>query len=666
MARAQFPLRILLKPVVSWFGRLGRKNAPSLSMSCAQSRQAFAGLSGAKLKTDAALWDLFFTPYIWAGLRFRDVSRLWTGAAPSRNEAGQLNSPAQIQCLDDTGQEIDSEQLRATRWLFDKRLQQPLTQTLKEICYAKLILKKSVHEILWVKETEGEYAGKIVIDGFRSVDPTLFEFNPTPGYAPGLYLRRIDTQGHQSLEYEQVDPRRFLIVTNHPLFDDQNGISELEPLRETEPRRADAETAWGRGAQRHGHGHIIGYYGPELLGIGAESDRNNFQEMLENISSDTVSMAYEGNEITELNVAVNADVFQTYIDELKTQISLVLTGSPLTLKEGKFGSRSMAESTQVRQESEMEQEDCAEISAAFTEQVIRRFCDYNWIITEDYPKMQIIAEEFAAPTTPDVQEVLGGDLQQAGTAPVQEGKKPPTPLVKFQAEELPIQEPTPPVAIPAGFRAFPNETPLSQEIQEEINRARNILEAMPTKRYREVSPEETSAVFTIKRFRGYTSDMLPILEELKSAIAQSLDAKDEKTAWNAYYQQATGILSQRGIYMSPQIRNDLMISFRQARQNVFNEAIFQRAQADPAIVGLRIRNTPNDHHHETHPFWNGIAIPKDHPELQQGGRLRIPMDFGCLCTYEYVYSPEGLTAPSAWPTVFPGDTYRYYVPQEGD
>jgi hypothetical protein len=40
------------------------------------------------------------------------------------------------------------------------------------------------------------------------------------------------------------------------------------------------------------------------------------------------------------------------------------------------------------------------------------------------------------------------------------------------------------------------------------------------------------------------------------------------------------------------------------------------------------------------------------------------MDFGCVCTYKKVYNLEALTPESEYPTIYPGETYKYYAQPE--
>lgn len=663
MARPKYPVKSLLKSVVDWFGKSGRPNSPSYSIKTRLDRALSGTHACSDTYSDDELWEMLFTPYVWAGLRFRDVSRLWTGAGPTYNKNGDQTSNAQIIAKDTDGKDIESEQLDACRWLFDQRITRSFKQVLEEISYSKLVLKKSVHEIKWVKQTEGEHAGKIVIDDFISVDPTLFTFNPQ-GYAPGLYLQEVNSFGVRTASYMPVDERRFLVVTNHALFSDKNGISELEPLRKAEPRRADAEKSWGRGAQRHGHGHLLGYYGAMLRGASASTDRDSYKEALQQIGSDTVTMLDESNRIEALDVNVNAEVFKQLIDEFKAQISVVLTGSTSTLLDEAGGTKARLETSETSQESQLEQQDCADISAAVTEQVLRRFCDFNaWPTeTEVYPKMQLITEELLAPTMSETQETQTDILDSTDTTKQETETIEKVEIVK-ESKILKLQEEDerkPPASVPVGWDDFPSSTTTPEQFQAVSEYATRYLENnIEAKPYSQLDSGEGADVFTIKRLRSFDQEEA-FYAGLKAAIIPTLTLDNEAQAWEKYYADAISIFQSYSIDMTPDLRDDLLTSFRQTRQNAYAGGLLEYGKEQGA-VGIRIKNLEDGHQVRLiHRLWNDKVIPIDHVELQAGGRLRTPLDFGCLCFMELVYDAAEITAESDWPEIFPGKSFKYY------
>jgi hypothetical protein len=184
---------------------------------------------------------------------------------------------------------------------------------------------------------------------------------------------------------------------------------------------------------------------------------------------------------------------------------------------------------------------------------------------------------------------------------------------------------------------------------------------MPAKPYKKVQSKEAAQTFTIKRLRGFEGDD-ELVKSLKDAIVPTLQAKSEKEAWIQYWESALDIFQAYGFEQpSPELRNSLNISFRQARQNALNEGFYQAALRDPAVVGLQIVPDPYAKHHIDEIGWYNLVIPKEHEELQVGGRLRIPLNLGCLCKYRKVYDLARITPESEWPAQFPGRTYKYYA-----
>jgi len=190
--------------------------------------------------------------------------------------------------------------------------------------------------------------------------------------------------------------------------------------------------------------------------------------------------------------------------------------------------------------------------------------------------------------------------------------------------------------------------------------AKKILADMNAKPYNDVQPAEAPYIFTVKRMRSWDKGD-EILDALKNAIIPTLDADTEADAWKAYYDSAVVIFSDYNAPMTPAIRNDLIISFRQARQNALNRALFQEAADNPSIVAMRLQTRDDTRVRPIHKLWHGVVLPKDHQLLQ--AELRTPMDFGCRCLWKAVYENELQRYPLTEdiPETLPGRTYRYYA-----
>jgi len=183
---------------------------------------------------------------------------------------------------------------------------------------------------------------------------------------------------------------------------------------------------------------------------------------------------------------------------------------------------------------------------------------------------------------------------------------------------------------------------------------------MPIKNYNDVSPREAPTTFTIKRLRTYP-DAVEIQTRLLEEIQTTIGMNSEQDAWRYYYQRARDIFRDLG----REIPNyhDFFISFRQARQNAYQHGIDQLVEKKPsAVYGIRIDTRNDTDVRGSHRFWHDIVLKPDDERLV---RLRCPMDFGCRCNQIPVFQDEKdkypLTPESDIPTVFPGETYKYYV-----
>jgi hypothetical protein len=232
-------------------------------------------------------------------------------------------------------------------------------------------------------------------------------------------------------------------------------------------------------------------------------------------------------------------------------------------------------------------------------------------------------------------------------------------LIKFlQGEDEEPREP--PIAVPPTFQDFPSTTPESELYQQLAESAKEFLDATPVKPYFDVQPNEAPHTFTIKRLRSF-DNQFAILTALKNAIIPTFDNDTEAAAWAEYYSSAVHLLRGFDIEMGPGLRNDLIISFRQARQNAYGKAVTKLGDEDDRIVGFEII-ADNSNTRYIHSLWHGIALAKDDPRWT---RVRPPSDFGCDCHIELVMDAEKLSPEFDIPELFPGESYRFYAqPQE--
>lgn len=342
-------------------------------------------------------FDLSLTPYIFAGLRYRDVSRLWVSAHGLDPDKDGAFAPAQI-LFPPYVTAGDADMLRFAQWQFDERLSRGMRSVIQAMQSAALTYGRSIQEIDWQRQADGNYAGRIIINDIWDRDPDRFVINPK-GLKPGLYLKK-SVFSNSVDQSDLLPPRKFAVMTNHKYFENQYGVSELRPLDNISVILAQVWGFWARGLEKAGKGSIIGKYSNKLLGKGNEQARADFLSEIQKIANETVTITHIENMIETLKPEFEATAFSDFVNTAIQQISLVLTGSATALAEGKFGSYSKEESTTVRQKSDLEQSDAATISECFNFQIIPYLIDFNFADVSAYPTMYLIQPERITPTTP--------------------------------------------------------------------------------------------------------------------------------------------------------------------------------------------------------------------------------------------------------------------------
>lgn len=587
----------------------------------------------------------------------RDFSHLFKSARGIHNPETDEYTDPQL-TFGSQAEGGDPEQLGTLAAQYDTLFETPYNLIIRKLSRSAWWFGRYIGEIDWQRmdDSDSQFPGLIFAANIYDRDPAEYLINPG-GHDPGLY--RKNHAYASSDDVTKMDDERFLWAAWDSVFENPYGTSMNQSLVWPTKTWVEIWKAWRLAAEKGGTGVWWGTYPERFAGKDSKSQeaREDFFAMMLEMGQKGAGIFHESMNIESGKLDIEWEIYESLHKTYIKMVSLRWFGNETTLAEAEYGTYG-AKATAERGISDLQKYDAAWWGACF-HKFNKLFCHFNWSNVPVIPRLQLIPLELITPVTPKDQMLDTGaeDVLSVESEPTQAQKEPK----EFQASDDEEKEITPPVAIPSGYTDFPRNTPLSDDIRKNLSLAHQILENMPVKEYQDVQPNEAPFVFTVKRFRGYESEMLPIMQAMKDALAVSLDARNEQDAWEAYYDLIVPVFREHGINMTPDIRNDLNISFRQARQNVFNEALYQTAQEDPGIVGLRIMNQPADTHHEVHTYWNGIAIPKEHPELQRGGRLRIPMDFGCICEYEYVHNSDDLTPFEAWPSVYPGETYRYYA-----
>ena len=600
-------------------------------------------------------FDFSANPYVKSGMLFRDISHLFVSARGLEPEKkGDPYYPAQL--IYTTPGLGDQEILDALAWQYDEEFQGRIAGNVPDSGFANILKSldnpvktygRAIGEIQWYRREKDPYKGLLFADFVWSRDPQEYVFDP-PDEKPGLYKETMSG-------YEAMNPNQFLWYSYDSLYNNPYGTSINKPLEPWIKTWVKVFGYWRNALQKAGLGSWVAKYDETMAGntAGAKAKRTELRTALKEIIGGSGTIINKSAELEKMKLEIEAEAFLNWHESFIRAVSILYTGDATSLTEGRYGSRAKSESTEVREKSKREQLDALRVSAFWTFQFNRIFVDLNFPPDriKIYPTLQLIQPERIMPTTPQGQEHIDD------TEPKQEPEKEKELRRPIELQE---EEPEPPIppAVPAGQEDFPNDTDTPESYRSVAEEAKNLLSLMPVKNYSEVTSDEAPYTFTIKRLRGY-GDVVKILTDLKNAIIPTLDLENEAQAWDTYYTQAVQILKGYGVAMTPGIRDDLHISFRQARQNAYGRALLFVGKQQGA-VGIRIRNLYDGHEIRTvHKFWDNIVLRLDDPRLE---RVLPPSDFGCLCFAELEFNPENLTPESELPTLYPGETYKYYAP----
>lgn len=591
-------------------------------------------------------FDLALNPYIFAGLRYRDISRLWVSAHGLDKDDDGAYAPPQI-LFPPYVAAADDALLQFVQWQFDERLQRGMRSVIQQMQYSVLTYGRSIQEIDWQRQADGIHAGKIVINDVWDRDPDRFILNPK-GYKPGLYLKRSVFSSTVD-ESDLMPPRKFIILTNRKYFENQYGISELRPLDSVVAILSQVWGFWARGLEKAGKGAIIGKYSSKLLGKGNEQARADFLAEIQKIASETVTVTHLDNIIETLKPEFEAAAFSEFVQTAVSQISLVLTGSSTALIEGKFGSYAKEESTTVRQKSDIEQLDASLISEAFNFQLIPWLVDFNLANVQAYPTLYLIQPERITPTTPKDQAQTPVEEQaEPGTLP--EVKPLSLPVVKMaEGDTMPAEvtteaTPEPPNAAPVT-RYFPSpEIYANPEVMQGGKGFIKSMQVLKDMDFDKLTEAQKRQAFTISRIGG--NDELKTLARLKSEIEMSLDEPDEEKAFARYYPKALAIL--RGSGAAVLAPSELLVSFRVTRQKAFAAGVLSYAKKNAdSLHGLQWRTQEDPQVRANHKAWHNVIRPVDDSIWQE---WTPPIDFNCRCYLLPISKIDAEQAP---------DKYRY-------
>jgi SPP1 gp7 family putative phage head morphogenesis protein len=625
--------------------------------------------------TSDQYWDISNNPHIVAGMAFADVSHLFVSARGMNEEESGATYPAQI--IYTTPSLASQEILDLVSWQFDEEFAGGFGEVIRASDTVCKSFGRAVLEYEWAVKDAEPHKGKAFVKRVYVRDPEPYIFDKDG--KPGIY------KDNGFGVFELMDSNKFQSYAYNPLFNNPYGASINFPLKPWVETFNKVFGYWRHALEKAGLGSWGASYPNAWLGKDAVSTANRaaLEEAIKKVAGGTWSIYPEGAKLENFKLQMEATAFLDWYTAFCEVVSLIYTGTTTALKEAEYGSKSAAESGSVREKSQREKFNAARVSAFWTWEFIPLLVNVNFPPDKilSYPTLQLIKPELIMPVTPKDQDVIGQDNEGNPTeeeTPTGVKKEKPdkpqeepeekdtTAETEFEGEPKIEAPKIPPVAIPPTFKQFPDEEPEPAVYSDVTEKAIEQLAKLQVKNYPDVNAAEAPYTFTIKRLRSYP-DALQLLTDLKAAIMPTMDAPTEADAWKEYYVQAVRIFNSRQISMTPQIRDDLIVSFRQARQNAFGRAIREVGRANPEVIGFRLETKDDPRVRPIHKLWNGVTLQKDNPLVDE---LATPMDFQCRCNWLPVYQFEAsnypFTSADKIPGVKPGESYRYYATQYGE
>lgn len=268
---------------------------------------------------------------------------------------------------------------QAARFVFDVLTQCAggLPKLCETILLPALLNGFSVAEKVWMLQTRGRWAGKIMLRHLKAKDPAWFRLE-TDAFQNITAL--VSADGRQ-----RFDPRDFVIVRYLALFENPFGISDLQAAY-----RAwwTLDAAWKLrmlALERFSQPLLLGRY---------PAHRSDWQSALEQALRQARNAGYitlpEGVEIVPLTLAGrNAEDFAQAVRDLRHEIYLSITGALLHGLEGiRTGARSLGEVH--RSTAELLIWHLAQlVSDALNQQLIPDLVQLNFAHA-DFPRVQLV------------------------------------------------------------------------------------------------------------------------------------------------------------------------------------------------------------------------------------------------------------------------------------
>lgn len=347
-------------------------------------------------------------PYIYAALRNTadELCGKWNGAAgyvPKNPSEEFLRRPAQILAASDDPRH--AAQAEALRWNIDKRVKRGWDQVFRQLLNARKH-GKSVQEIKWAYQPDGQYRGAWVIDDLLDCPPDCFSFR----------YDRVENRATGEVDYKRVmlyDPNasgngtpvpdgKFLVYTFDREMENDDGESILSKLDLYDWYQRNNFIFWMTDLNRYGSPLIVGT-APKGAG---DAQRQALLEAIDSVQQETGIVISEDERLELLQAQRNgASGFELLNSILNYAIAVVLTGNALSMEGGGkgVGSYALAKATTAEIRMILLYALATQIDAVMNHQLIPVWMRYNFPVETDFPFQQTLpprAEEVSNPVAP--------------------------------------------------------------------------------------------------------------------------------------------------------------------------------------------------------------------------------------------------------------------------
>ncbi len=276
-----------------------------------------------------------------------------------------------------------------------KEIKGTVEDEFKEAAKIGLFFGFSIAEIVPKKSETKEFTGKLIIDKIQAKRPGLVEFI-TDSYDNVLAVHSLVNQELY------IEPNRFLIFTSNPMFGNPYGSPLYDTVVSAVHDKWDVKDFAQRYALKYGSGGVpfVEYTNKEDKELALQLANDLYEGC--SFAAPTGIIA----KFIELGIKGNKDPFIPLMEYYNDQISLGIVGPDLSQGAGSHAS----DKVKADERGVYTQELKRIMQELFNEQIIRRFCEFNFDKVK-YPPSLYPKCEFVQASDGNKTEFIGNVVQ---------------------------------------------------------------------------------------------------------------------------------------------------------------------------------------------------------------------------------------------------------------